>query len=129
MSTEATKSKILLIEDDVFLGNILVNYIKGKNIEAVRVKSAEDAAEALKTELPSLIMLDIYLPGMNGLEYLTKLRQDDRTKNIPVMVVSNTSQMKDREVATQNNASFFVKAMMTPQDIVAEIEKHLGKVS
>jgi CheY-like chemotaxis protein len=110
--------KVFIVEDDVFLGRVLSSQIRDSKMNAELFNSAEEALEALKMTIPDIILLDIFLPGMNGLDALALIRKDDRTKNIPVLVVSNTDEAKDRERALELGAKFLIKGASTPDEIL-----------
>ncbi len=112
---------VYIIEDDVFLGKVLGQKIEESGMVQKRFLNAEDAIETLKTEIPHLILLDIFLPGMNGLKGLEILRGDENTKDIPVIVISNTDEAKHRETALELGAMFLIKAATTPDEIIGHV--------
>ncbi len=116
--TQPTVKHIFVVEDDVFLGNILTQKVKEAHIEVSHFMSAEDMLKALETVTPDVILLDIYLPGLNGLVALDKLRQQPHTKDICVIIVSNTDEKKDRDEAARLNAKFLIKAITDPEEII-----------
>ncbi len=117
------KTKVLLVEDDEFLGKILSTRLSAEHTDVMYAKSGEDALEQLKTGVPQVALLDILLPGINGFEVLTHIRADERMKDIPVIMISNFNQDSDKEKAYSLGATYLVKAMVNPDDIVAEIFK------
>lgn len=116
--TQPTAKHIFVVEDDVFLGNILTQKVKEAHIEVSHFMSAEDMLKALETVTPDVILLDIYLPGVNGLVALDQLRQNPKTKDICVVVVSNTDEKKDRDEADRLHAKFLIKAITDPEEII-----------
>lgn len=121
--------KVFIVEDDTFLGTILTDKMNEAQIHTSLFGNGEALIEALKTTTPDLILLDIFLPGMNGLDALEYIRKDDATKHINVIVVSNTDEQKDRERATALHADFLIKAMTDPEDIVKAVKEKLEKNS
>jgi CheY-like chemotaxis protein len=119
--------KIFIVEDDVFLGKVLSQRVEESKITPKRFITSEEALEALKTETPDLILLDIFLPGMNGLEALKLMRQEENSKNIPVIVVSNTDEAVHRETALGLGAKFLIKAATTPDEIIEHVFDALKK--
>lgn len=119
--------KVFIIEDDVFLGKVLSQKVEESKIIPKRFITSEEALEALKTETPDLILLDIFLPGMNGLEALKLMRQEENSKNIPVIVVSNTDEAVHRETALGLGAKFLIKAATTPDEIIGHVFDALKK--
>jgi len=118
---------ILIVEDDNFLGGILSTRISNQGGKVTRARTGEDALVALQGGNLDIVLLDILLPGMDGFEVLKRLRSDEKTKDLPVIVISNFNQMSDKEKAASLGAQFLVKALITPDDIVQRVEETLGK--
>jgi DNA-binding response OmpR family regulator len=118
--------KVVLIEDDAMLGGIILNHLRAELLDAKLITTGTNAFEALKADVPEVIVLDIFLPGVNGIELLEMIRKDDATKNIKVLVVSNSSENKHRDIVTNLGASFMVKAAVNPAFIVAQVKKMLA---
>lgn len=117
--------RILLVEDDEFLGSILTTRLKGRGAEVLCLKNGEEAVEVLKKDPYDALLLDILLPGMSGFDVLEIIRSNQATSTLPVAVVSNFNQVKDIERAKAMNAKFFVKALVNPDEIINEVEKML----
>ena len=120
------QTSVLIIEDDRFLRELISQKLEKERIKTILAITAEEAFVAMKKEKPSLILLDIILPGMSGFEFLEKLRLDRGLSDIPVVVLSNLGEEKDKETAKKFGVkSFLVKAMHAPNEIVEEIKKVL----
>lgn len=124
--TNLNTKKVFIVEDDTFLGKMLVQDMS-ESIQTTLYQNGEEVLTALQTTLPDLLVLDIFLPGINGLDLLEQLRKDEHTKNLKVIVVSNTDELKDRERATSLGATFLIKAMTDPRDIVDAVINELKK--
>lgn len=111
--------KILIVEDDVFLSKM---YSRKFQVAGYLVEIAHDGAEALnkvKESKPDLVLLDILLPKLNGIEVLDKLKSDPATKNIPVVMATNLSTTDDAETALKKGAvKYIVKSEVTPSELV-----------
>lgn len=118
--------KVLIIEDDVFLGGILLRHMIDEKIDVKLITTGENAIENIKKDIPSILILDILLPGMNGLDILEAMRKDELLVNIPVIVVSNTDQANDLERAKKAGAIFMLKALATSENIVDKIKEVLN---
>jgi len=82
-------------------------------------------ALALK-EIPSIILLDIMMPKMDGFAVLTELKKNETTKNIPVLMLSNLGQQSDIDKGQAMGAKdYIVKASMTPTQIVEKAKSYL----
>lgn len=121
-------NKVLLIEDEPLLIDL---YSEAFEREDFVLDIAEDGNIALKkaANRPDLILLDILLPGINGFEVLRKLKDSSRTKDIPVIVLTNLGSEqtdKDKRLALSLGAvDYLVKSYHTPEEIVSIINKQL----
>lgn len=119
--------KIVIVEDDAFLGGVILRHMLKDNIKAMLLTTGEGAAETIKKEMPDAVVLDIFLPGVTGLDILDMLRKDSATDKLPVLVVSNTDQAQDREKVKKLNAAFLIKALVTPSKIVDSLVEVMKK--
>lgn len=118
--------KVLWVEDDLFLSGLLGQKFKNLGVQIFGSSSGEPALDIARSERPDVILLDLLLPGMSGFEILSELKADDRTKNIPVIVLSNLSQNDDVEKAKNLGAvKYLVKATVSLDDIAVETKKVL----
>ncbi|MEK9154251.1 MAG: response regulator [Patescibacteria group bacterium] len=114
--------KILLVEDDLFLGDIISRKLISEGLDFIRAGDGEEVFKILQTQTPDIILLDILLPIMDGFEILEKLKADPRWKAIPVILFSNLSQKSEIERGMKLGAArFVVKVSMTPSEIVEEV--------
>ena len=124
------KDTILLVEDDEMLSEM---YEEKLAMEGYKVLMAEDGNAALKKakKQPSLILLDIMMPGMNGFEVLKALKASMETKNIPVVVLTNVgseSSDSDKDLAMSLGAeSYLVKSYHTPDEVIGKVKSLLEK--
>lgn len=125
--TEARAKKILLVEDDRFLRKAAEATLRRAG-HAVRV--AVDGEEALRLvgeEPPDLILLDLLMPKVNGVEVLRTLKADEGTRPIPVLILSNSSREQDVETVKQLGAEgYFVKADLSLEELVRRVAAVLG---
>lgn len=121
-----SKKMILLVEDDP----LLVKMYSTKLIkEGYGVISAEDGECGLNLALSQkidLILLDVMMPKLSGIDLLIKLRQDPKGKDIPVIVISNLTQEEEAQKALSLGAKeYLIKANLTPSQIIEKIRKYL----
>lgn len=121
--------KILLIEDDP---DQILMYQTKFELEGFNLLAAEKAQEGInlaKKEKPSLIFLDLLLKELTvptGLEILKKLKADEETKNIPVVVLTNYGTREAKEESLRLGAiDFIIKAQITPAKLVEKVKKIL----
>ena len=117
------KRVVLVVEDDQPIGDVVVDAINDEaGYTAVRVGTASDALETLHTVAADLIVLDLHLPGMSGVELYDQLREDDRYRDVPVIFETGTmrehaSELRDRGVA------MYVKKPFDLNDLVSYVKR------
>lgn len=103
--------KVLIVEDDALLSKVLSQGFLTENFEVATVANGLEVAEAVKNFSPQIIMLDLILPGLDGFAVLKQLKSDDKTKNIPVVVISNLEEAGDvKSTRALGAEQYFVKA-------------------
>jgi len=122
-SASTEKQSILIVEDDKFLHKILVSKFQKEGFDVRGAMDGEGAIQELMTFSPSVILLDIILPKMNGFEVLWEIKSNPKTADIPVVILSNLSQEEDRRRAAEIGAlDFLVKADTSINDVVARVK-------
>lgn len=120
--------KILLIEDDPFL---LKMYTTKFELEGFSVVTADDGEKGIKLsvkENPDIILLDIMLPKVSGFDVLKYIRENSKTSNIPVILLTNLSQKDEVDKGLSLGASgYLIKAHFMPSEVVAKIKEVLSK--
>ena len=121
-------SKVLLIEDDPLIYRL---YEKLFTLEGFEIELAENGQlglDKLQSFTPDIILLDIMMPTMNGMELLTKLKEDPATQNIPVVVLTNMSDMNVANMAQSKGAQLvIIKSQTEPDDVIASVNAVLAK--
>jgi two-component system cell cycle response regulator DivK len=95
---------ILIIEDNEKNRKLMRDVLQFKGYRTVESENAEEGLRLAGTLAPALILMDIHLPGMNGIEALGALRAEPATRSIPVMAVTASVMPQDRQMVT--NAGF-----------------------
>lgn len=116
---------VYLVEDDSFLGRILSNNLDAHGLKVRLIPSGKDALEAIREEVPDLLLLDLFIPELSGLDVLEAIRKDEKTKDLKVIVVSNTDDADSRKKVEELGAGFVIKAVVTPDEIVQKAMKAL----
>jgi PleD family two-component response regulator len=120
--------RVLVVEDDKFLREILVSKLRKESYTVIDAPGWEEAQLALKEQSPHVILLDLVLPGTDGFEILSLLKQDEKTSSIPVIIISNLGSKDDVDRAMGLGAKeFMIKAHHTPLEIVAAVKKVLDE--
>ena len=117
---------ILIIEDDKFLRELIAQKLLKENYKISEAVDGEDGIKKIKEEKPDLILLDLILPGIDGFEVLSKMKEDPQVSSIPVIILSNLGQKEDVEKGLELGAiDYLIKAHFTPGDIIEKIKKVL----
>ncbi|OGD53274.1 hypothetical protein A3J78_00940 [Candidatus Beckwithbacteria bacterium RBG_13_35_6] len=118
--------KVLIIEDDPLINKI---YKTRLSKDGHQVELADNGKDGLVLALkikPDVVLLDIMLPQVSGLDVLKELKKTPSTAKIPVIVYSNLSKEEEINKAKKLGASeYIIKANMSPHQLVAKIEKYL----
>jgi len=119
--------KLLLVEDeDSIIYALTGKFDLNPKIKVLCAKNGEQGLEMTLREKPDLILLDIILPKVNGIEMLQKLRQDDWGKNAKVIILSNLSSTdKEREASKLGVKDYIIKADSKIDDVVKLVQKNL----
>ncbi len=126
-STPTPGKTILIAEDDPFISRMYQIKLEGAGLRVIVKNNGRDAYEAIKAEHPNLVMLDINMPELSGLEVLSALQSDGYDLGaMPVIVLTNSSDMADRKRAQELGAEYVVKADLTPRQVLDMISSKLG---
>jgi len=124
-----SNKKVLLVEDEPLLVSLYKETFEGQSYRFDVVESGSEALNFVKNNKPDLILLDILLPGMNGFEVLRKLKSSAKTKDIPVIVLTNLGSEetdKDKQLALSLGAvDYLIKSYHTPEDMLKIVSKQL----
>ena len=119
---------VVLIEDDPFLGSIASEKVRDAGYKLTFYTTAEEALKKLEENQPDIILLDIVLPKMDGYEFLKIVKNNEKLKSIPIIILSNLGSQDEIDKGLQLGAiSYLVKSNITPDDIVAKVTEVLPK--
>jgi DNA-binding response OmpR family regulator len=124
---EETKKKILIVEDDEGFRSILEKSFEGTEFEAVSVENAENGFQKSKEEKFDLILLDIMLPGMDGIEMARKLKESGI--DIPIMFLTNvkdSGRISDAMMIKGGDVDYIVKTDIRIENIIERVRQRLG---
>lgn len=121
-------AKILLVEDDEMLHSMYTQKFEKEGYEVISAYNGADGVKKAQTESPSLILMDIIMPKMDGFVALKKIKKKDETKDIPVIMLTNLGQEEDVKKGKELGADdYFIKANHTPAEVVAKVKELLSK--
>lgn len=117
--------KILLVEDDSVAIAILQSRLSAKNYLVIVANTGEEGIELARQELPDLILMDMMLPGMHGLEATLRLKDDPKTKDIPIFAVTAMGSSEFVEACYQDGICVFIKKPYDFKELFVHIEQYL----
>ena len=117
--------KILIVEDDPLISRMYQKMFTFEKFEVAIAENGLEGMEKAAQQKPDVILLDVMMPELNGLEVLEKLKSEPETKKIPVIMLTNMSDPGDAEAFLEKGAvKYIVKSDYTPKqvaDMVAEV--------
>ena len=122
--SEEKRMNLLVVEDEPFLRDLLLMKFKQEGIDVQYTQDGDEALQIASQVQPDAVLLDLVLPGMSGFEILEKLKLDDTTKDIPVIVLSNLGQDSDIKRCKQLGAvDVLIKAHSSPSAIIRRVRE------
>ncbi|MBB6482116.1 response regulator transcription factor [Spirochaeta isovalerica] len=119
---------ILIVDDEKHILTMLEMNMKARGFNSLTAESGEEALEIALKKSPDLILLDIMLPGIDGVEVCRRLKEDERTKRIPVLMVSAKSEGKDKITGLKSGADDYVTKPFNLEELYLRINAALRQV-
>ncbi len=118
--------KILFIEDECALQKTFGDLLRKEGFEMISALDGKTGLELAKTKNPDLILLDLILPQKDGFEVLKELKSDEKTKDIPIIILTNLENLEDVEKAISLGATtYLVKAYHSLEEVLEKIKNTL----
>lgn len=112
-------AKILIVEDDPLIMTLYEKIFVLEGFEVVLAANGEEGLEKAKSVMPTLIILDVMMPKMNGFDLLMRLKKDPQIQNIPVVMLTNLAGTQDAQKALSEGAvKYLIKSEFTPKQVV-----------
>lgn len=122
-------SKILVIEDEKNILELVSFNLEREGFQVIATMDGTSGLEMAREELPDLIILDVMLPGMNGLEVCRELHQDPTTGNIPVVILSARAEELDKVLGLEMGADDYIVKPFSPRELLARVKARLRRYS
>lgn len=121
--------RILVVEDNPTNMSLATFLLQSAGHEVLCAIDAEAGLTMARTEQPALILMDIQLPGMDGLEATAILKADAATRSIPVVALTALAMKGDKERILASGCDGYIAKPMRYQDFLATVAEHLAKVT
>jgi len=118
--------KILVADDEIYMLRLLEMTLKKGGYEVVTCRDGQEALALASTASPQLIVLDVMMPGLDGLGALRQLKENPATKPIPVVVLSAKGHALTRVEAEVAGAALFLAKPFSPNQLLGEVQKIIG---
>ncbi|MDP2586818.1 MAG: response regulator [Candidatus Komeilibacteria bacterium] len=120
------KYNILLIEDEEMLANMYETKFKNEGFDIRKALDGETGLQLAGEIKPDIILLDIIMPKLDGFSVLKKIKENDKLKSVPVILLTNLGQDEDiKKGQTLGAAGYLVKANLTPIEVVNKVKEYL----
>lgn len=123
------KEKILIVEDEKDIVKMLEYNLKKEGFRVMDARDGEDALDLAAREHPDLILLDLMLPGMDGLEVCKTLKKESKTGLIPIIMLTAKSQESDKIIGLELGADDYIIKPFSPRELIARIKAVLRRVN
>ncbi len=122
------RKSILIVDDESYIREFLAQ-ILSEHFKVFFAKNSEEAISAVKTTLPDIILLDVLMPGLNGIETCKLIRKNSESKNIPVIMVTALEDIEQKIKAFQAGADDYLAKPFLPEELIARIVRKLESQS
>jgi DNA-binding response OmpR family regulator len=115
--------KVIIADDELRLRKVVALHLKKSGIDVIEVSNGKEALNMAKEEMPHVIVLDVMMPELNGLETLKALKSDNSLKDIPVIMLSAKAGGEDIKKGLELGASAYLTKPFSPKQLLEEINK------
>jgi CheY-like chemotaxis protein len=120
-----TTRTILIVDDEKLILISTRIVLESVGFSVLTADSGEKAIEAARAQRPGLILLDIMMPGIDGWETLSRLKEDPRTKDIPVIIFTAREHSRGRQLAREMGAADYFQKPFEPDELISIVEEYL----
>jgi two-component system phosphate regulon response regulator PhoB len=121
-TTTTSRLRVLIIEDEADLVDSLVYNLQREGYDTIVARDGQEGLRKAQTLLPDLVLLDVMLPGLSGTELLRELRRGERTRDIPVIILSAKGEETDQVVGFSLGADDYVPKPFSPKVLMQRIK-------
>lgn len=118
--------KVLIVDDETNIRDILDFSLHAEGFEAIGARSGDEAFTLAVSEQPDLVILDLMMPGTSGIETCRRLKNDRRTRHLPVILLTARTSSDDRAAGEEAGADAYITKPFSPHRVIATVERLLG---
>jgi len=120
-------TSVLIVEDDPTTVQLIEFLLRKNNFEVLIAQDGVEALRISREKKPDLILMDVMMPRMDGIEAIEKLQESEETQDIPIVILSALGQEMDVMRGLQAGASGYIVKPFSPQELLDEIKTRLEK--
>ena len=120
-------ARVFVVEDDPDIADLVTRYLDRAGYATTKFAAGRDAIDAARAKPPDLMVLDVMLPQMDGLEVCRLLRANEKTAAIPIIMLTARAEESDRIVGLEIGADDYVPKPFSPNELVARVRAHLRR--
>src|SRR6266545_5427320 len=120
-------TRILVVEDDQDIAELVDRYLSKAGFATDRVSSGREALDAIAAKVPDLLVLDLMLPHLDGLEICRRVRANEHTANIPIIMLTARAEESERIVGLELGADDYLAKPFSPNELVARVRALLRR--
>jgi len=121
-------ARILIVEDDELIRQMYAKFLGMKGYKVETAENGQKALDFLSNTRPDLILLDMNMPELNGKEFLTIIKADNKLKNIPVLIVTGVGEVIEISKCLGLGAMGYIEKPVTLVEVVNKVELVLGPI-
>ncbi|WP_137937031.1 phosphate regulon transcriptional regulator PhoB [Chitinivorax sp. B] len=120
-------ANILLVEDEPAIQELIAFNLEQAGHHVLRAETAEQGLNFIRTALPDLVLLDWMLPGQSGVDFTRRIRNDERTRHVPVIMLTARSEEHDKISGLESGADDYITKPFSPRELQARIKAVLRR--
>jgi chemosensory pili system protein ChpA (sensor histidine kinase/response regulator) len=124
-SNIAQLSKVLVVDDSLSVRSTLSLLMKDGGYEALTARDGVEAVDILDKEQPDIVLTDLEMPRMNGLELTSYIRKSERWKSLPVVMITSRTMLKHQQQAKEVGVNHYITKPFSEDEVLASIDEHL----
>ena len=113
--------RILIVEDEPSIAELIAVNLTHAGYEVEKAMQTDLALTMMKDHLPSLVILDWMLPGKSGVQFAKELRANERTKGLPILMLTAKSEESDKVLGLDSGADDYVTKPFSPKELIARV--------
>lgn len=122
------KQKILVVDDDPFILRLLEKFLIAENYHVLTATNGEDALSIFQEHSPSLVILDVMMPRLNGHETLKEIRRRSRSRRVPIMMLTALGEVEQKVEGFELGADDYITKPFNLEELKARIKAHIRRV-